>query len=253
MSFHRGRQALIRLGIPIVAISLSLMAAGTVLAGSGTPDTVHVTQVGPLTVSAAGTWSWPEMATASKLSYTGFAIDWGDVTSGNAVGSFHVGDGTAATNVVLQPTSPAQGSSGSFGPVTHTYAKAGSYQVCAILYDLGEVTPFATSGYHSLLAGGPGHNTDNSVDSKQQVSGLCTSLDVTDPTPSPFQSFQGETATPFQSFQGETSNPTSTPPPTTTDNGSSGPTQSLPLLALAILFGSMLTSGFVLRMQRVRR
>jgi hypothetical protein len=171
------------------------------------------------------------MATASKLSYAGYAIDWGDVTSGNAVGTYHIGDGTPATNAILQPTTPAQGSSGSWGPVSHTYATAGTYTVCVIMYDLGEVKPFKTTGYHSLQAGGTGRNTDNSVDNKGQVPSMCQQIDVTQPTSSPFQSFRGITA-----------GPTTTPPPTGTASLPSAPDQGVPMLPLFLLAGSCLAS-----------
>jgi hypothetical protein len=213
---------------------MAAMAVGSVQAGSGGPDTIHVTKTGGLTVSASGTWSWPEMATASKLSYTGFAIDWGDISTGNDVGTYHIGDGTPASNVVMQ-TSPEQGTSGSFGAVTHTYAAPGTYMVCAILYDLGEVKPFLATGYHGLRAGGTDRNTDNSVDSKSEVPAMCATVVVSNPTPAP-------TETPFQSFQGETSQPTSTPPPTSTATAPSTPEQQAPLLVLALLLGSMLAS-----------
>jgi hypothetical protein len=251
MSTPIKRRGVMRVGIALAVVSFGLVAAGTVLSGTGSPNSIHVTQTGALTVKASGTWAWEEMAGATDLSYAGFAIDWGDVTSGNAVGTYHIGDGTAATNLVMQPTSPAQGAGGTWGSVSHTYAKAGTYTVCVILYDLGDSQPFKATGYHGLRAGGTDRNTDNSVEQNNQVPAMCETLDVTDPTPSPFQSFQGETATPFQSFQGETSQPTSTPPPTSAaSNTPAAPEQGIPMLALALLFGSMLASVMVFKTTR---
>jgi hypothetical protein len=252
MSNKKRRRAAAGFGISIAGISLLLLAAGAVTADAGNPATINVSQSGPLTVDASGSWSWAEMATASKLSYAGFAIDWGDVSSGNAVGTYHIGDGTAATNVVMQPTTPAQGASGTWGPVSHTYAKAGTYNVCVIIYDLGQVKPFKTTGYHSLRAGGAGRNVDNSMDQNQQVPAMCSTIDVTGPSVSPIQSFQGETATPFESFQGETATPDSTAPPTSTTGGNSSPDQGVSLLALALLLGSMVGSLIVFKMVKVR-
>ncbi len=232
------------------------MAAGTVLAGSGMPDSVHVTQTSPLTVSASGTWTWPEMATATPLSYTGFAIDWGDVTSGNAVGTYHIGDGTAATNLVMQPTSPAQGASGSWGPATHTYVQAGTYKVCVILYDLGEETPFKATGYHGLRAGGIDYNTDNSVDTKQEVPALCSTVDVTDRTPVRSSRSRARPQPDIDTVPvvpGRDRNPLATPPPTSASSTTGAPDPSLPLLPLALLIGSVLSSAFVFRMERIRR
>jgi hypothetical protein len=237
------------------------------MAHTGSPGTITVTKTGPLAISASGTWSWPAMASAGTLSYVGYAIDWGDVTSGNAIGTFHIGDGTPATNVILQPTTPAQGSSGTWGAVSHTYAKAGTYNVCVIIYDLGPTKPIATTGYHSLQAGGTGHNTDNSVDHHQQVPSLCAVFDAAAATPTPGQTVAGVTSpptagptgagatsrpTPFQSFEGATAVPTSTPPPTaaagqpdTTDSGT-------PLLAVALFIGALFGSILTYKMARLR-
>jgi hypothetical protein len=231
-----------------------MMVVGTVTAGSGSPNTIGVSPSGALSVQASGTWSWAEMATNSKLSYTGYAIDWGDVTSGNALGIYHIGDGTPATNIVLQPTSPAQGTSGLWGPVSHTYAAPGIYTVCVIIYDLGEVKPFKTTGYHSLKATGTSRNSDNSVDNKQEVPAMCTKVDLTAPSPTATATAVTVTAaspTPFESFQGITSDPFS-PPPTGTV---SPPDQKsgLPTMPLFLLIGSFLTSLFVLRTVKVSR
>jgi hypothetical protein len=128
------------------------------------------------------------------------------------------------------------------------------------MYDIGEVKPFKTTGYHSLQAGGTGHNTDNAVDQGNTAGAVCATFDIAattppptvDPTvsPTPFQSVQGATATPtvsptpFQSVQGVTAAPISTAPPTATDSGSvppsnGGPAVPLLLLALSCLFGAI--------------
>jgi hypothetical protein len=258
MTSRPSRRAVQRLGIGLTAVSLAMLVVGTVTAGSGSPATIGASPTGALTVQASGTWSWAEMATNRTLSYTGYAIDWGDVTSGNALGTFHIGDGTPATNVVLQPTSPAQGISGLWGPLSHTYAAPGIYTVCVIIYDLGEVTPFKTTGYHSLKASGTSRNSDNSVDNKQQVPSMCTKVDLTAPSPSASASASATAVTvtaaspsPFESFQGITSDPFS-PPPTGTV---SPPDQKggLPTMPLFLLIGSFLTSLFVLRTVKVSR
>ena len=56
-------------------------------------------------------------------------------------------------------------------------------------------------------------------------------------TPTPFESFKGETATPFESFKGETSTPDSTPPPTGTSGESTPGSAPTLMLLLASLFG----------------
>jgi hypothetical protein len=243
------------------------MAVGSAAAHTGSPSGVTVTPTTGLSVSASGTWIWPAMASASTQSYIGFAVDWGDVSSGNAIGTYHIGDGTPSTNVILQ-TSPAQGSSGSFGPVTHTYALPGTYTVCVIIYDLGTSKPFATTGYHSTQAGGTNHNTDNSVDHNQQVPAICGRVGVVTPTPSAVvtapptagptgtaiaTASSAATPTPFESFQGVTGDPSLTPPPTGTANRQSSPDQGLPALPLALLFGSALATMFVVKTVKVTR
>ena len=272
MSFRGSRRLLRRLGIPGVAISLAVMAVGTAAAHTGTPNTMAVVPSGPLTISASGTWIWGGVASASTQSYAGFAIDWGDTTAGNAIGAYHIGDGTAGTNVIMQPTTPDRGSSGSWGSVSHTYALPGTYTACVIIYDLGPNKPFATTGYHSLQAGGVNHNIDNSVDHGSKIPAACATFVVaapptTQPTIAPPTSGPtnppttsptagptvAPTATPFESFLGATSQPTSTPPPTSTASEPSAPDQGLPLLLLILLFGSMLASVFVFKTAQVRR
>ena len=47
------------------------------------------------------------------------------------------------------------------------------------------------------------------------------------------------TESPFESFQGETATPTSTPPPTSTDNGQNGTETPLFALLICVLFGGL--------------
>jgi hypothetical protein len=267
MRNRRMRSLPARLGISAVATLLVGLVVGTASAHTGTPSAITVTPTGGHSVSASGTWQWSAVAKASTPSYVGFAIDWGDITSGNAVGTYHIGDGTTATNIVMQPTTPATGSAGTFGPVSHTYALAGKYTVCVIIYDLGTTKPFATTGYHSTQAGGTNHNTDNSVDHHQQTPSFCGVVTIVDPsqsvpvvTASPTAVVTSSpvgvpssspvasavvTPTPFQSFEGETSGPGITPPPTSTSDPQQ-PQQGLPLLLVMLMLG---TFGFVFALQ----
>ena len=261
MSPRPSRRRVQLLGISsfVTAIAFAaLVAAGSVAAHTGSPGSINVTPTTGLTVQASGTWTWPAMASASTLSYIGYAVDWGDVTTGNAIGTYHIGDGTAATNLVLQPTSPAQGSSGSFGPVSHTYALPGTYTVCVIIYDLGTSKPFTTVGYHSTQAGGSGRNTDNSVDHNQQVPVLCGRLDLTVQSPSasasviPSASLSSDPSqTPFESFAGETSQPT--PPSTGTADPAPGSDGGATPLLLTLLLGSTLSGLAIFKKAGLRR
>ena len=280
MSFRGSRRLVRRLGIPGVAISLALMAVGTTAAHTGSPNTMAVVPSGPLTISASGTWVWGGVPATGAQSYVGFAIDWGDTTTGNAIGAYHIGDGTAATNVIMQPTSPDRGPSGTWGSVSHTYAMAGTYKACVIIYDLGPTKPFATTGYHSLQAGGVNHNIDNSVDHGSKIPAACatfvvvappttppttapTTAPTTPPTTAPTKAptlpvassnpTVAPTATPFESFLGATSVPTATPPPTATASVPSAPDEGLPMLLLVLLFGSMLATVLVFKTAQARR
>ena len=253
MSSRSSRRRVSRLGAGLVSIGLALAAAGLVNADTGTSSALNVS-VNGLSIQVSGTWTWPVNAANGQLHYSGFAIDWGDVTAGNQVGTFHIGDGTPATNVIMQPTTPDRGTSGSWGPVGHTYAKAGTYTACVIMYDIGTVKPFKTTGYHSLQATGPGHNIDNAVEHGNTAGAVCATFAVNGatpvPTPTPAQSVLEATAiadptpTPFQSVQGATSVPVATAPPTATSSGSvppgnGGPALPLVLLALSCLFGAI--------------
>ncbi|HEX7497851.1 MAG TPA: hypothetical protein VF344_05235 [Candidatus Limnocylindrales bacterium] len=180
-----------------MSIGLVLAAVGLVNAGTGAPSTIDVTRNG-LTVSASGTWSWPEMDTNPKLSYTGFTVSWGDLTSGNTLGAYHLGDGTAATNFVSEIAT--QGDAGPWGPVGHTYATAGNYTICVIIYDLGEVKPFKAIGYHGLKASGTSRNSDNSVDKQSAPPVVCSTVNVVEETPAPTaQETQAPSASPVAS------------------------------------------------------
>jgi hypothetical protein len=203
MPSRASRQRVARLGAGLTSIGLVLAAVGLVYAGSGSPSTIGVTRNG-LTVSASGTWSWPEMDTNPKLSYTGFAVSWGDVTRGNTLGAYHLGDGTAATNFVTEI--PTQGDKGPWGPVDHTYATPGAYTICVIIYDLGEVKPFKPVGYHSLKASGTSRNSDNSVDKQTAPPVVCSTVEVVGETASP-SATEAPTASPA---------PTESPTPVTT-------------------------------------
>lgn len=242
-------------GASTASVLLALAAfAGIANAHTGKPATISASANGTQ-VSVHGTWTWSSQATATLQYRIGYAVDWGDVTSGNAVSTFHIGDGTAATNLVLTNVSPSSGASGAWGPATHNYAAPGTYNVCVIMYDVGPVTATSqpTSGQFSLVAGGTGHNPDNSVEELMSPATQCTQVQVAalaTPTltasPSASSSVQvtpAPTETPVESFLGATAVPTlATLPPTSTTTDSSGGSGgsmglSLFLLTLSMLFG----------------
>jgi len=221
-------------------VVLSLAAATVAMAHSGHPASISATVDG-MSVQVSGTWSWTAEASDPVPSYIGYALSWGDVSSGNDVGPYHIGDGTAATNVVRQPTSPAQGSSGTWGPVSHVYAAAGTYTICSIIYDLGEVKPFPATGQESLVAGGPDGNPDNSVDNGATPGARCATVTVAaaataTATPSTSQVVAGATFV---------AGPTSSPPPTSTLGSSDVPGGGGILLALILVALSALGAAAV--------
>ena len=240
------------------SIVMALALAGPASAHSGHPVSISATVSGS-SVEVSGTWSWKASGNDSVPSYVGYAISWGDVTSGNDVGSYHIGDGTAATNVVLQPTSPDQGTSGSWGPVSHVYAAPGTYTVCSIIYDLGEVKPFPASGQESLVAGGPNRNPDNSVDNGYEPGAQCTRVEIAaDPTATATATATATpTETPAQDVAGATAvaSLANTPPPTSTadsTDGTGGAASStlLAVLALWAAFGAMAVRFYALQRRR---
>jgi hypothetical protein len=84
-------------------------------------------------------------------------------------------------------TTDASGSSGTWGPITHTYAASftGAITLCPLMYD-----PHGTaankggggSGVGDLTAGGAGHNNDNSYEGNATVPGGNICPTVTIPT-----------------------------------------------------------------------
>ena len=253
------------------SLVLALVAVvGLASAHTGKPASITASVSGN-SVTVQGTWTWNSQATATAKYKIGYAIDWGDVTSGNAVSTFHIGDGTAATNVVLSNVSPSSGASGSWGPTGHTYTAPGTYTICVIMYDIGPVlaTSQPTSGQFSSVAGGTGHNPDNSVEENMTPATQCTQVQVAaataTPTAVPTSTVAGATGTPvvtpiptptpFQSFLGATAVPSLAPtlPPTSTDSGSgsSGGSNSMSLILLAL---SMILGVYAIRpLARSRR
>jgi len=171
----------------LLAAGFLLAGAASVLADAPDPATIDVETDG-LTVTVSGTWVWPEQddpcgpGTRTNRA-AGWAADWGDGWTGNFVQGkdaprgtgFHMGGPT--DNVVYRSDAndgrgdcgsalPGGGVTGSWGPLSHTYAEPGTYELCVVTYDVhytmtgGVPVPKAAK---ELLAGGPVHNPDNSA------------------------------------------------------------------------------------------
>lgn len=254
-------------GSASMLVSLAF-ATSPASAHAGRPSSINAVVSG-MSVQVSGTWTWKSAAGDPLPSYVGYAMSWGDVASGNDVGTYHVGDGTSATNVVLQPTTPAQGTSGSWGPTSHTYAAPGTYTVCSIIYDLGEIKPFPASGQESLVAGGPNRNPDNSVDDGYTPGTACATVVITaagsSATPTatsvatataPATPGASASEVPSQGVAGATSMPTAghTPPPTSTDS-TTGRGSEIPIVLVVLGLWAVLGAAGVkaYAVQRSRR
>ncbi len=234
------------------AASLVLALAATVLADAPNPDNAVNVQVSGLTVTINGTWQWTRncnagvIAAASDTDFrdVGFAVDWGDpAAAGNEVVP-GLDVGTPTDNVIHQRDAAAVGtctgtttSSGSWGPISHTYAQAGTFEVCAVMYDIRLIkTP--ASGRGSRVAGGasPAHNEDNSAQENSFQTGVqCVSASivvVNEPTPTPTP-----TPTPESSVLAGTGTPAASQPDTAQsgDGVNPIPTIAFSLLLLAAL------------------
>lgn len=163
----------------------------------GTQSSMVTNPDGSRTVTLWGQWVWPTHHTDCNLDKraVGYAVDWNDpdqpghiVTTLNhvtiAVGADAANAYNPADNLVW-PTEPATASTdrnvwrggcgsfnstlgyntGNWGPISHTYA-AGSdtLQACVLMYDVHLATDGGAPNKDSeIVAGGSGHNGDNSA------------------------------------------------------------------------------------------
>ena len=168
-------------------------------AGNPTTLTAVADTTNPLKITVSGNWSW----TGCNGKFVGWAVAWGETgyTSNPvsaagppALGPYYMGETGAwpATqgNHVFSPLDanpnaaspcPATGTvTGTWGPLTHTYAAAGRYNICVVIYDIqkknNKVGPDTVPaiGSHSAVAGGADRNTDNSVETNFTGSGNCS-------------------------------------------------------------------------------
>ena len=185
------KQALGRLPSAGVVMAMIVALVVVPLASSAfadSPDPVHATMVGATTANPDGTnkltlsgkWDWSRGCNERVV---GWEIDWNDPAQpGNVVGpngnGIQVDVGAAQANA-LNPAdnlidqkglancqAGGSGSVGDWGPISHTYgANVSSVSVCVIVYDVKpEKIGTGETGKHSTVAGGPGRNTDNSLE-----------------------------------------------------------------------------------------
>ncbi len=161
----------------------------------GTPT---VNPDGSINVTIQGQWQWTTHTSDCNLDRwaVGWAIDWHDPSQpGNLITGedaahnpivAHVGTPTdnnvhfmhlaGDPNPNVDPTgatrcgtysNPPDYNTGQWGPITHTYpAGTTNISACVVTYDIHEKTVGGVSGPDPahLIAGGTGHNEDNSVE-----------------------------------------------------------------------------------------
>ena len=166
------------------------------LADAGNPTTLTAVAdtTNPLQITVSGNWSWTDCAGK----YVGWAVAWGETgyTSNPvsavgppALGPYYMGESGAypatqgnhvfsaldANPSALSPCPPTGATSGTWGPLTHTYAAAGTYNICVVIYDIQKKSgTVPVNKAHSAVAGGTDHNTDNSVETNFTGSGNCS-------------------------------------------------------------------------------
>ena len=244
------------------AASLVLALAATVLADAPNPDNAVNVQVSGLTVTIDGTWQWTRdcnagvIAAASNTDFrdVGFAVDWGDTAAAGNEVVLGREVGTPTDNIIHQRGAAAQGtcsgtttSSGSWGPISHTYTAAGTFDVCAVIYDIRMInTP--SSGRGSTVAGGVGHNDDNSAEENSFQTGVqCVSATiVVNATPTPVVT---ATPTPVSSVLAGTGTPAASQPDTAQSQDSVNP---IPTIAFMLLMLASLATLAYANVKTVR-
>jgi uncharacterized repeat protein (TIGR01451 family)/LPXTG-motif cell wall-anchored protein len=170
-------------------------AADPVLPWSGQ---ISYDQDGNPVLTLQGGWEWTTHDSDCNLDRyaVGWQVDWSDPNqAGNLVGNVggqdvHVGAvasadpkaHNAADNVVKYKTNPRCGvydagddfNSGTWGPISHTYDKSvdlSTIEVCAVMYDVHQKDKNHPDQIKDgdLIAGGVGHNDDNSVEKNKNT------------------------------------------------------------------------------------
>ena len=137
------------------------------------------------TVTISGTWAWTTHHSDCNTDRAGvgIAIDWNDPAQpGNVVTTLNgtlIDVGTPSDNAVHNLSGGTGGgftcgtfngnfNTGAFGGMTHTYSGALPSTICALSYDVHgkNGTP---GGNNETIAGGQGHNQDNSAEKNGQT------------------------------------------------------------------------------------
>lgn len=209
-----------RIALGVVSIALGVLCVGatttlTAFADSPSPNTstvanVAVSATGVTTVTLSGTWAWPTHL--SNCNTDRFAMGWQAAWSDPNDPGFSIGGGggpggglpvigVGSQGNALNPTdnsvhyfssAPRCGTydaslgynTGSWGPIEHVYETAASVpsEICVVLYDLhGQPSDSAPQG-NNAIAGGAGHNADNSYEGNG-VANSCGTVSLPKVTP----------------------------------------------------------------------
>ena len=155
---------------------------------------------GSRTVTIAGRWAWPTHQSDCNIDRfgVGWAVDWHDPAAPGhflaTLDGVQIHVGTPTDNLVHYSADapfcgtydPVAGhNSGPIEPISHTYpAGSGPITVCVVTYDIhGDSTEGDPEGIKDgdLVAGGPNHNKDNSVESNRQTPAGNVCAEVTFP------------------------------------------------------------------------
>jgi hypothetical protein len=163
------------------AMVLTLGLAGAVYADSGSPTSINAEADG-MTVKVSGDWTWDQDSCGNNNDkIVGWAVDWGvpgytdNPVPKSGGGNFYMGDSVQG-NTVFTIGEKCGSFPGPWGPLSHTYAEPGEYDICVIIYDMRDGV---TSGNHSNQAGGDDRNTDNSVEKNfQEGQSVCAGTSI---------------------------------------------------------------------------
>lgn len=132
---------------------------------------------GTTTVTVSGSLAWDNFSCDdAKGKHAGYNVVWNDPNAAgyelpgtNGVGVAVSTFGQTIDNTV-HPATCTSGGSAVFGSISHIYSSASPLptQVCAVAYHWEDNKAGSTGG-HSLVAGGPSRNDDNSVEESPKL------------------------------------------------------------------------------------
>jgi uncharacterized repeat protein (TIGR01451 family) len=160
--------------VALLAAMMLLFTFGAVVLANAPSTSSANASVSGMTVTMSGTWSWPDQNDCNDR-WVGWAVSWADpgapgtaIASGFAVGT--PGDSTVHTNKDCgSANAGGHGRTGTWGSISHTYTAPGTYNVCAVLYDVHIDTGKQQAHPEDLVASGNPHNKDNSVEDGKQA------------------------------------------------------------------------------------